>query len=99
MCKVSRGLQNEGRRAGGILLSCLAADHVDVAGSGQNGKTEWNDDQERNSWRVNKTEELAEYAVVHVTGISGQMPGVMHMVCTISTIDGCICHNFVVVQS
>ena len=43
MCKISRGLQNEGRCTGGYVQVCLAGYEIDTACNDLNGQAKWDD--------------------------------------------------------
>jgi len=45
MCKISRGLKNEGRCASGFIQVCLVANKIDITWNGLNGMTEWDGNQ------------------------------------------------------
>ena len=45
MCKVSRGLQNEGRGASGFIQVSLVANKIDITWDGLNSTTEWDENQ------------------------------------------------------
>ena len=43
MCKVSRGLQNEGRGASGFIQASLVANKIDITRNDLNSDTKWDD--------------------------------------------------------
>ena len=59
-------LQHEGRCSCRFDMTSLAGNHLDAADAGHSGKCDKDNSLDNCCWRVDQTQELAQYAVVEM---------------------------------